>query len=210
MGLTAGWAYGEFRAPEYAATSYVIIVPGNAAERVNAVGFAQAYGRIATSDSNLARAQQAAGIGTRQLRAQVHSETSPDSPVIAITGVSRSPSGSSDIANAVAEALSVNGNHVAKSTGVQLQVFSKAVTPTDPASAGVRLTTAIGGCLGGLLGALCMVARPTGHGRHRKSGGHHTRESPPGAHPSAGSPGPSWPDSRQFTDSGGQRPGGPR
>ncbi|MGR4883311.1 lipopolysaccharide biosynthesis protein [Streptomyces sp. LARHCF249] len=160
LGLAAGGAYGVLKAPEYAATSYVVAVPDDTTEPATALGFAQAYARIATSSSTLAYAQPRAGIGARQLRTQVRAETSPESPMIAITGTSKSPAEAADIANAVADALSLSSNQAAKNTGVQLLLFNQAVAPTDPASPSAALGGAVGMCAGGLLGGLWLLARP--------------------------------------------------
>lgn len=164
LGLAAGGAYGVLKAPDYAATSYVVAVPNETTEPATAQGFAQAYGRIATSSSTLAYAQPRAGIGAQQLRSRVRAETSPDSPMIAITGTSKSPSEAADIANAVADALSLSSNQAAKNTGVQLLLFSQAVAPTEPASPSAAISAAVGLCAGGLLGGLWLLARP---GRRR-------------------------------------------
>ncbi|GHB72609.1 hypothetical protein GCM10010347_48650 [Streptomyces cirratus] len=161
LGLVAGGAYGVLKAPEYAATSYVVAVPNETTEPATALGFAQAYARIATSSSTLAYAQPRAGIGARQLRTQVRAETSPDSPMIAITGTSKSPSEAADIANAVADALSLSSNQAAKNTGVQLILFNQAVAPADPASPSAPVSGAVGMCAGGLLGGLWLLAGPT-------------------------------------------------
>lgn len=160
LGLAAGGAYGVLKAPEYAATSYVVAVPDDTTEPATALGFAQAYARIATSSSTLAYAQPRAGIGARQLRTQVRAETSPESPMIAITGTSKSPAEAADIANAVADALSLSSNQAAKNTGVQLLLFNQAVAPTDPASPSAAISGAVGMCAGGLLGGLWLLARP--------------------------------------------------
>lgn len=77
LGLAAGGAYGVLKAPEYAATSYVVAVPDDTTEPATALGFAQAYARIATSSSTLAYAQPRAGISAHRLRTQVRAETSP-------------------------------------------------------------------------------------------------------------------------------------
>ncbi|MGO4463683.1 lipopolysaccharide biosynthesis protein [Streptomyces sp. M-16] len=160
LGLAAGGAYGVLKAPEYAATSYVVAVPNETTEPATALGFAQAYGRIATSSSTLAYAQPRAGIDARRLRTQVRTETSPDSPMIAITGMSKSPSEAADIANAVADALTLSSNQAAKNTGVQLLLFNQAVAPADPASPSAPVSGAVGLCAGGLLGGLWLLARP--------------------------------------------------
>ncbi|MFJ9548419.1 YveK family protein [Streptomyces erythrochromogenes] len=165
LGLAAGGAYGVLKAPEYAATSYVVAVPDDTTEPATALGFAQAYARIATSSSTLAYAQPRAGITARELRTQVRAETSPESPMIAITGTSKSPAEAADIANAVADALSLSSNQAAKNTGVQLLLFNQAVAPTDPASPSAAISGAVGLCAGGLLGGLWLLARP---GRARR------------------------------------------
>ncbi|MFF8956578.1 lipopolysaccharide biosynthesis protein [Streptomyces sp. NPDC014894] len=159
-GAAGGAAYGLLVTPEYAATSYVVAVPAKDGEPVAALGFAQAYGRVATSDSTIAYARVAVGIPARALRAQVRTETSPDSPMIAITGTSSRPAEAADIANAVAEAVFVSSNQVAKSTGVQLVSFSQAIPPGRPSSPSARIATAVGGCAGGLLGGLVLLVRP--------------------------------------------------
>ncbi|MFD9575884.1 lipopolysaccharide biosynthesis protein [Streptomyces sp. NPDC059982] len=164
LGLAAGGAYGVLKAPEYAATSYVVAVPNETTEPATALGFAQAYGRIATSSSTLAYAQPRAGIDARRLRTQVRTETSPDSPMIAVTGTSKSPSEAADIANAVADALTLTSNQAAKNTGVQLLLFNQAVAPSEPASPSAAVSGAVGLCAGGLLGGLWLLARP---GRRR-------------------------------------------
>ncbi|MET3984015.1 lipopolysaccharide biosynthesis protein [Streptomyces sp. PvR034] len=166
LGLAAGGAYGVLKAPEYAATSYVVAVPNDTTEPATALGFAQAYARIATSSSTLAYAQPRAGLGVAQLRAQVRAETSPESPMIAITGTSRTASGAADIANAVADALSLSSNQAAKNTGVQLLLFNQAVAPSDPASPSTPLSGAVGLCAGGLIGGLWLLAKP---GRRRRT-----------------------------------------
>ncbi|MFF8270512.1 lipopolysaccharide biosynthesis protein [Streptomyces sp. NPDC016562] len=170
LGLAAGGAYGVLKAPEYAATSYVVAVPDDTTEPATALGFAQAYARIATSSSTLAYAQPRAGIDARTLRTQVRAETSPESPMIAITGTSKSPAEAADIANAVADALSLSSNQAAKNTGVQLLLFNQAVAPTDPASPSAAISGAVGMCAGGLLGGLWLLARP-GRARRREAEG---------------------------------------
>ncbi|MER7462903.1 lipopolysaccharide biosynthesis protein [Streptomyces sp. NPDC097981] len=165
LGLAAGGAYGVLKAPEYAATSYIVAVPDDTTEPATALGFAQAYARIATSSSTLAYAQPRAGLSVRRLRTQVRAEASPESPMIAITGTSKSPTAAAEIANAVADALSLSSNQAAKSTGVHLLMFNQAVAPSDPASPSAPISGAVGLCAGGLLGGLWMLARP---GRTRR------------------------------------------
>lgn len=86
--------------------------------------------------------------------------------MIAVTGTSKSPAEAADIANAVADALSLSSNQAAKNTGVQLLLFNQAVAPTEPASPSAAISGAVGMCAGGLLGGLWLLARP---GRARRS-----------------------------------------
>ncbi|MGG8409311.1 lipopolysaccharide biosynthesis protein [Streptomyces sp. 12297] len=160
LGLGAGVAYGVLKAPEYAATSYVIAVPDDTTEPATALGFSQAYARIATSQATLAYAQPRAGITAQQLRTQVRAETSPESPMIAITGTARKASTAADIANAVADALTLSSNQQSKNTGVQLLLFNQAVAPAAPASPSAPISGAVGLCAGGLIGGLALLARP--------------------------------------------------
>lgn len=162
IGFLCGSAYGVLAPAEYAATSYVVAVPAKESETQPgaALGLAQAYGRIATSDATLAYARSAAGVSSRVLRDRVRAETSPDSPMIAITGTARRPGRAADIANAVADAIFVSGNQVAKNTGVRLLSFSPAIPPKRPASPSARISAAVGASTGGLLGGLVLLARP--------------------------------------------------
>ncbi|ANW18414.1 lipopolysaccharide biosynthesis protein [Streptomyces clavuligerus] len=159
-GAAAGVAYAVAVPPEYAATNHVVAVAAKDAPPGAALGFAQAYGRLATGDSTIAYARVAAGLPARVLRTRVRAETSPDSPMIAITGTSRRPAEAADIANAVADAVFVSANQVAKSTGVQLVGFSQAIPPREPVSAGPRLAAAVGLSAGGLIGGLIVLVRP--------------------------------------------------
>jgi capsular polysaccharide biosynthesis protein len=165
LGTACGVSYGLLKAPEYAATTYVVAVPAKDSDPAAALGFAQAYGRIATSDSTLAYARVAAGVPARELRSRVETETSPDSPMIAITGTSTEPAEAADIANAVADAVFVSSNQVSKDTGVSLTLFSQALVPDEPVSLPAPLSAAVGGCAGGLLGGLVLLVRP------RRTGG---------------------------------------
>ncbi|MFE0424180.1 lipopolysaccharide biosynthesis protein [Streptomyces sp. NPDC058953] len=159
-GAIGGAAYGLLATPEYAATSYIVAVTGKDAQPGAAIGFAQAYGRVATSDSTIAYARVAAAMPAGELRDRVRAETSPDSPMIAITGTSDRPGEAADIANAVSDAVFVSSNQVAKNTGVQLLSFSRAIPPADAVSPSVPVGTAVGASAGGLLGGLVLLVRP--------------------------------------------------
>ncbi|MEW2518836.1 lipopolysaccharide biosynthesis protein [Actinacidiphila alni] len=167
VGLLGGLGYGLTATPQYSATSYVIVVPQHGdGDSTTVTGFAQAYGRIVTGSAVLAGAQATAGIAVDDLKGKVQAATSPDAPMISITGSGSRGASAAKIANAVADSLAATGNRNAASTGVRLLVFSPAAVPTSPASPSAALSTAVGASAGGLLGALILLVRP----RDRRDG----------------------------------------
>jgi capsular polysaccharide biosynthesis protein len=164
LGALAGAGYGLLRAPEYTATSYVMVTSADAGSPV-ALGYAQAYGRIATGGAVLNRARTSS-ITLDALKSGVEAVTSPDAPMIEITGTAGDPSRAADMANRVAQSLTGIANLSSKDTGAQLRVFSQALTPDTPAAPSLPLSLAVGACAGGLIGALTLLVRPRRDGRH--------------------------------------------
>ncbi|WP_211257207.1 YveK family protein [Streptomyces megasporus] len=162
LGVTGGAAYGLLATPEYTATSYVVVVPGAGSDSATALGFAQAYGRVATDSAVLSGARAAAGMSVDALRDSVRSVTSPDAPMVEITGTASSPDRAAAVSNAVADALTKSGNLATGNTGVQLSLFSPAFEPTEPTSPSAPLSAAVGLCAGGLVGSLVRLAAPRG------------------------------------------------
>ncbi|MER7552615.1 MULTISPECIES: YveK family protein [Streptomyces] len=165
IGTASGLAYSALAPDRYEATSYAMAVAEAETDPSAALGYAQSYGRLSTSDATLSYAQGAAGEPVRELRSHVRSETSPDSPMIAVTGTSEDRRKAADIANAVIEAVIVSSGHVSKDTGVKLIKFSHAMTPEQPVSPSVPLGGAVGAASGGLLGGLVLLVRPRRAGR---------------------------------------------
>ncbi|WP_199185592.1 YveK family protein [Streptomyces carminius] len=160
LGLLGGAAYGTLATPRYTATSYVVVVPGERSDATAALGFAQAYGRVATEGTVLAAAGEKAGTPPHELRSAVRAVTSPDAPMVEITGTASHPDRAAAVANAVADALTRTGNRAADGTGVRLSSFSSAFAPDEPTSPSPSLAAAVGGCAGGLVGALALLAAP--------------------------------------------------
>ncbi|MET9702955.1 lipopolysaccharide biosynthesis protein [Streptomyces griseus] len=160
IGTASGLSYGALAADRYEATSYAMAVAEGETDPSAALGYAQSYGRLTTSDATLSYAQGAAGEPVRELRSHVRSETSPDSPMIAVTGTSEDRRRAADIANAVIEAVIVSSGHVADDTGVKLIKFTHAMTPDRPVSPSVPLGGVVGAATGGLLGGLVLLVRP--------------------------------------------------
>ncbi|MGW2208243.1 lipopolysaccharide biosynthesis protein [Streptomyces sp. NPDC001781] len=162
-----GGGYGLLKAPVYTATSYVVAVPAERSDTSTALGFAQAYGRVATQPAVLAAAQARAGVPVSTLEKSVRTATSPDAPMVAVSATSGRPARAAAMANAVAAALSEQADAGRKATHVELLPFSRAVRPTEPSSASAGLTTLVGAGAGGLLGGLALLVRP---GRREESG----------------------------------------
>ncbi|MFG2605860.1 lipopolysaccharide biosynthesis protein [Streptomyces sp. NPDC048514] len=155
-----GGAYGVLKTPTYTATSYVIAVPTERSDTATALGFAQAYGRVATQLAVLGDAGKSAGVPLATLRDSVRTATSPDAPMVAVSATSTRPARAAAMADAVAGALTRHADGVKAGTHVELLWFSKAVKPTAPASASPGVTGLVGASAGGLLGGLVLLTRP--------------------------------------------------
>ncbi|MET8830162.1 lipopolysaccharide biosynthesis protein [Streptomyces sp. NPDC004610] len=155
-----GGGYGALGTPVYSATSYVVAVPTERSDSAAALGFAQAYGRVATQLAVLGDAQVWAGVPVRALQKNVTTATSPDAPMVAITATAGRPDVAADMANAVAKALTGHASDSADATQVELEQFARAVKPGAPSSPGPVLTGLVGASAGGLLGGLALLVRP--------------------------------------------------
>ncbi|MHB9861612.1 YveK family protein [Streptomyces sp. YIM S03343] len=155
-----GGAYGVLTPPTYTATSYVIAVPTDRSDPASALGFATAYGRVATQLAVLGDAQAQAGVPVDTLRHSVQTSASPDAPMVAVSATSARPRLAAGMANAVARALTRRADATKATTHVELVEFSRAVTPADPTSPSPAVTGLIGASAGGLLGGLALLVRP--------------------------------------------------
>ncbi|MFB7516759.1 lipopolysaccharide biosynthesis protein [Streptomyces sp. NPDC056144] len=189
-GAVLGGGYGALKAPQYAAISYVIVVPAEKSDPAAALGFAQAYGRVATDIAVTGDAQVWAGVTADTLRRSVQAATSPDAPMISITARAEAPAKAVSMADGVARALVLNSTHVAGSTGVKVVQFSRATKPVAPVSPSAGLSALVGGCAGGLLGGLVLLVRPKRPAAARGEA-RHSRQTPTvGAGASAAVPAP--------------------
>lgn len=158
-----GGAYGALKPPVYSATAYVVAVPTEKSDPASALGFAQAYGRVATQLAVLGDAQVWADVPVRTLRSSVRTATSPDAPMVAITATSSRADRAADMANAVSRALTRHAKDSQAATNVELQQFARAVEPAEPSSASPAVTGLVGTSAGGLLGGLVLLVRPKGN-----------------------------------------------
>ncbi|GAA4868952.1 Wzz/FepE/Etk N-terminal domain-containing protein [Kitasatospora terrestris] len=159
LGAAAGAGYALVSHPSYAAHAYVIVVPQNQGEAATATNFAQAYGRLAGQPQVLAAAAAESGHSVATLSGLVRGATSPDAPMIEITGTGARPAEAVKTADAVAKSLIAFGNASSKETGVRLVSLAQAAEPDRPATPSARLDVAVGGAAGVLLGTLVMLTR---------------------------------------------------
>ncbi|MCX4757322.1 hypothetical protein [Kitasatospora purpeofusca] len=164
LGAAAGAGYAVVAHPSYAANSYVIVVPDAQGQAATAVNFAQAYGRLAGQPQVLAAAAAETGHSRGELESLVHGTTSPDAPMIEITGTGAEPGEAVRAADAVARSLVAFANGSSKETGVRLVPLAGAAEPDRPTTPSGKLDVAVGGAAGVLIGALVMMTRRRGTG----------------------------------------------
>ncbi|MFC9065224.1 YveK family protein [Streptomyces harbinensis] len=161
-GTLGGAGYGLVADREYAASGYVVVRQAEGSDPAGAVGNAQAFGRIATGDAVLTTAQADAGVTLAELRDGVRAATSPDAPMIEITGTATSGARAAEMANAVARALIAYGNDAAESTGARLTVFADAQPSAAPVSSTPLVRLAVGLVAGLVVGLLVLLVRTEG------------------------------------------------
>ncbi|MFF2544333.1 Wzz/FepE/Etk N-terminal domain-containing protein [Kitasatospora sp. NPDC058063] len=162
LGAAAGAGYAVVSPPSYAANAYVLVVAQNPGEAAIATNFAQAYGRLAGQPQVLAVAAAETGHTRSELESLVHGTTSPDAPMIELTGTGRLPQEAARTADAVARSLVAFANTSSKDTNVRLVTLSPAAAPDRPTTPSGKLDVAVGGAAGLLLGALVMMNRRRG------------------------------------------------
>jgi capsular polysaccharide biosynthesis protein len=168
IGAAAGVLYGAYKAPTYTADAHVVVVATAAQDDTTAVKFAQAYGRIAGDAAVLAETPLArGGRPVADLRRQVRVATSPDAPLIQVTGSAPDPTEAAQVANQVADSLIAFGNARSGQTRVRVSSFAQASTPDSPTSPKKPLALAVGLAAGVLVGGFATTAG-IGAGRRRR------------------------------------------
>ncbi|MFJ9846186.1 Wzz/FepE/Etk N-terminal domain-containing protein [Kitasatospora sp. NPDC101155] len=162
LGAAAGAGYAVVSHPSYSATAYVLVVPQNPGEAATATNFAQAYGRLAGQPQVLAVAAAETGHTRGELESLVSGTTSPDAPMIEITGTGKRAQEAAQTADAVAGSLVSFANTSSKDTNVRLVTLAPAAEPDKPASPSGKLDVAVGAAAGVLLGSLVMMTRRRG------------------------------------------------
>jgi uncharacterized protein involved in exopolysaccharide biosynthesis len=150
-GLLCGAVYTVLASPQYAARGHVMVRTAEGGDPAAALGLAQLYGRLADDPAVLREAGRLPG--------EVRASTSPDAPVIEITGTAREARAAAAVANAVAPALVAYGNAAEAQGGAELAVLSRAVPPAGPSSPTAPASLGFGACTGGVVGCLVLLAR---------------------------------------------------
>ncbi|MFF2081073.1 Wzz/FepE/Etk N-terminal domain-containing protein [Kitasatospora sp. NPDC058162] len=162
LGAAAGAGYAVVSHPSYAASAYVLVVPQNPGEASTATNFAQAYGRLAGQPQVLAVAAAETGHTRSELETLVSGTTSPDAPMIEITGTGGRPQEAAETADAVARSLVAFANTSSKDTNVRLVTLAPAAEPDKPTTPSAKLDVAVGAAAGLLLGSLVLMTRRRG------------------------------------------------
>ncbi|WP_018654389.1 Wzz/FepE/Etk N-terminal domain-containing protein [Actinomadura flavalba] len=168
-GTAAGAGYALIKTPEYTATAHVIVVTDADDSGPAAVNFAQVYGRLATLPETLRWGDREWPSGSpRRAAEHLRASTSPDAPLIRVTGTATGASDAAAFANAGADALVRFGAARRQDTGVRIALMSEATPPLRPSSPRLLLDIAVGAASGVLLAGLAAMAglRPT---RRRRS-----------------------------------------
>jgi capsular polysaccharide biosynthesis protein len=169
LGALTDGVYGLWKTPTYSADAHVVVVnTATAPDDQTAVKFAQAYGRISTDTAVLGATKTVKdGTSSATLRRQIRVETSPDAPLVQITGVAPTGAQAAEIANEVANSLIAFGNGRRTSTGVRLASFAQASIPDRPSSPNKPVDIAVGAAAGLLIGGFATTAGIGGRRRQR-------------------------------------------
>jgi capsular polysaccharide biosynthesis protein len=159
LGALGGVLYGVWTAPVYTADAHVVVVATAEQDDTTAVKFAQAYGRIAGDSAVLSGTPLAVGgRSVADLRREVRVATSPDAPLIQITGSAPDAAAAAQVANQVADSLISFGNARSTQTRVRVSSFAQASVPDEPTSPNKPLALAVGIAAGVLVGGFATTA----------------------------------------------------
>ncbi|GAA4092296.1 MULTISPECIES: Wzz/FepE/Etk N-terminal domain-containing protein [Actinomadura] len=183
LGALGGLAYALLTTPVYKATSHVIVVTGQKGSDQLAVNFAQAYGRLAAQRQTLAWAVSPPVPQGANPTKHVQASTSPDTPLIQLTGSARTADGAVAYANAAADALVRYSAVRSEETGVHAALMSAADRPSAPASPNLVLSLAIGTATGILLAGLLATVASGIRGQFREYRRLHPEQFQPPAEP---------------------------
>ncbi|MDL4773213.1 hypothetical protein [Actinomadura xylanilytica] len=121
--------------------------------------YAQAYGRLALLPETLALASSLPVSVAAHAQPHIQVATSPDTPLIRLTGSAADAADAAGFANAAAGALVQYGRAHRSETGVRVMLMNQADPPRVASSPDLPLNTAVGTACGVLLAVLVAAAR---------------------------------------------------
>jgi len=160
VGAGVGALYTWLAPPSYRSSTLVVATELQPGGDRRDVSFGQAYGRLVDQQTVLASAADSADITVDQARGAITSSTSPDSPMIEITGVANSPDQAANVVNAAAGAIVDIASARIPDTGVRLVVVSPGLPPDSPVSPDLLVDLAVGAAVGLLLGGFLLLGNP--------------------------------------------------
>jgi len=163
VGFLGGLGYGLLKPPSYTATAFVLVV-GQPDAGIAAVQFAQAYTRLAPLPETLAWSSKGLPPSERErARRNLQASSSPDAPLVRLTGTADTPVRAAEYANAAADALVRYGTAHQQETGVRVALMTQAEAPIAPSAPNLTMSVAVGTATGLLLAGLVAATGLTSH-----------------------------------------------
>lgn len=154
-GAAVGAGFALSAGGDYQSHAYVLVAsPAGLADNGSAVGLAHAYARVARERAVVGPAVAARRLpaSTADLDRALSVATSPDAPIIEITGHAANAAVATALTDAASRAFVGYVNRVGQDTGYQPILLSVAGPADVPTAPGLALSIAVGAAAGGALG----------------------------------------------------------
>jgi capsular polysaccharide biosynthesis protein len=158
LGGAAGVLWAKVTPPTYTASAVLVATTIEATGDNRQNSFAQAFARLVGQPDISTAAADNVRLPAEQVRTAVQATTSPDTPLIELTGAADTPAKAAGVVNAVATAVVNVADSRQAETGVTLLMLTPAGPPTSPSSPKLAVDVAVGCAAGFLLGGLFVVA----------------------------------------------------
>jgi capsular polysaccharide biosynthesis protein len=158
LGGAAGVLWAKVTPPTYTASAVLVATTVQATGDNRQNSFAQAFARLVGQPDISTAAAENIRLPAEQARTAVQATTSPDTPLIELTGTADTPEKAAGLVNAVATAVVNVADTRQAETGVTLLMLTSAGAPTSPSSPKLAVDVAVGGAAGFLLGGLFVAA----------------------------------------------------
>lgn len=162
LGLLGGGAAGFLMPARYTANSYLVVVAvGSTGTTADAANFGKVFARVAVDPVVLSRSPHVAEIGLTPDNANKSARVlaSPDAPVLQVVGTGSTAFRAAEVANVVAQAITLYATDRSTDTGFLIRQFVTAEPPTKRSSPRPTLDLALGLVVGLGLGILAALSR---------------------------------------------------